>query len=120
MKSPPREDVDTGVAGAGLLDELSVAVRAGRLVALLKGEGLNQGTVDELLRPESIEALQAILTDHLHPESEHGARNDRRNPGFDNPGNGPAEGSGRSGDARPEKQDGQAARLGLLFGTEER
>ena len=120
MKSPRSADFDTGVAGAGPLDELSVAVRAGRLVALLEGEGLNQGTVEELLRPESIEALKAILTDHLYPESEHGTRNDRRNPGLDKPGNAPAEDPRHGGDARPERQDGQAAGLGLLFGTAER
>jgi hypothetical protein len=120
MKSPPRDDIDTSGAAAGLLDELSVAVRAGRLAALLKGEGLNRSTIEELLRPESLSALKAILNDHLCPESEHGTRKDRRNPGFDNPGNGSAAGSGHGGDARPRRTNGRAARLGLLFGTEER
>ncbi len=50
---------------AGRLDELSRAVRSGRLVRLLKGEGLSKNTVEELLRPESLLALQGILTDHL-------------------------------------------------------
>jgi hypothetical protein len=42
-------------------------VRAGRLVPLLKGVGLNRSTIEELLRPESLSALRAILTDHLFP-----------------------------------------------------
>jgi hypothetical protein len=64
MKPPPRDDLDTG-AVAGPLDELSRAVRSGRLVPLLKGEGLDRNTVEELLRPESLLALRRILTDHL-------------------------------------------------------
>jgi hypothetical protein len=106
MKSPPSDDIDTSGAAAGLLDELSLAGRAGRLMTLLKGEGLNRSTVDELLRPEGLSALKAILTDHLFPESEHGTRKDRRNPGFDNPGNRPTDGSGHGGDARPKRKDG--------------
>jgi hypothetical protein len=64
MKPPPRHDLHTG-AVAGRLDELSRVVRSGRLVRLLKGEGLSRNTVDELLRPESLLALRGILTDHL-------------------------------------------------------
>jgi len=40
-------------------------VRSGRLVRLLKGEGLSKSTVEELLRPESLLALRGILTDRL-------------------------------------------------------
>ena len=64
MKPPPRHDLHAG-AVAGRLDELSRAVRSGRLVRLLKGEGLSKNTVEELLRPESLLALREILTDHL-------------------------------------------------------
>jgi len=77
MKPPPTDDIDPA-ATAGLLNELSVAVRSGRLVRLLKGEGLNRTTVEELLRPESRSALKAILTDHLFPEAERCTRQDRR------------------------------------------
>jgi len=66
MKTPPRADLDHG-APAARLDEISRAVRARRLVPLLKGEGLTRSTVEELLRPESLWALKAILSDHLFP-----------------------------------------------------
>ena len=68
MKPPPGDDIDTSAA-TGLLDELSLAVRDGRLVRLLKGEGLSKRTVEELLRPESALKLKAILTDHLSGRS---------------------------------------------------
>jgi hypothetical protein len=68
MEPPPVDDIDTGAA-AGPLDELSRAVREGRLVRLLKGEGLTKGTVEELLRPESALKLKAILADHLSGRS---------------------------------------------------
>ncbi len=64
MKPRLVKDLDTSAA-AGPLDDLSLAVKEGRLVRLLKGEGLNKGTVEELLRPESALKLKAILTDHL-------------------------------------------------------
>jgi hypothetical protein len=64
MKPPPRHDLHT-CAVAGRLDELSVVVRSGRLVRLLKGEGLSKNTVEELLRPESLLALRGILFDRL-------------------------------------------------------
>ena len=70
MKPSPRQDLDAG-AVAGRLDELSRVVRAGRLVSLLKGEGLSKNTVEELLRPESLLALRGILTDHLSGTKEH-------------------------------------------------
>lgn len=69
MKPPRGDDLDTG-AVAGRLDELSQAVRAGRLVTLLRGEGLSRSTVEELLRPESLSALKGILTDHLFETKE--------------------------------------------------
>jgi hypothetical protein len=68
MEPPPVDDIDTSAA-AGLLDELSLAVRDGRLVRLLKGEGLTKRTVEELLRPESALKLKAILIDHLSGRS---------------------------------------------------
>ncbi|UCF47474.1 MAG: hypothetical protein JSU89_09885 [Myxococcales bacterium] len=64
MKQAPSDELDTG-AVAGRLDELSRVVRSGRLVRLLKGEGLSKSTVEELLRPESLLALRGILTDRL-------------------------------------------------------
>ena len=64
MKTPLRSARDTR-AVAGGLDEVSRAVRSGRLVRLLKGEGLSKSTVEELLRPESLLALRRILTDRL-------------------------------------------------------
>jgi hypothetical protein len=64
MKSPLRGARDTR-AVAGGLDEVSRAVRSGRLAGLLKGEGLSRNMVEELLRPESLLALRGILTDHL-------------------------------------------------------
>jgi hypothetical protein len=64
MKPPPTHDFDIDEV-AGRLDELSRVVRSGRLVRLLKGEGLSRNTVEELLRPESLSALRGILIDHL-------------------------------------------------------
>ena len=64
MKSPLRGAGDPRTV-AGRLDEVSRAVRSGRLVRLLKSEGLSKNTVEELLRPESLLALRGILTDHL-------------------------------------------------------
>lgn len=64
MKSPLR-GARNPRAVTGRLDEVSRAVRSGRLVRLLKGEGLSKNTVEELLRPESLLALRGILTDHL-------------------------------------------------------
>lgn len=69
MKLPPRDGIDT-LPAAGRLGELSSALRAGRLVGLLKGKALTRRTIEELARPESALALKAILTDHLFPESD--------------------------------------------------
>jgi hypothetical protein len=54
----------------------------GRLVALLRGEGLTKSTLQELLRPESVAKLRGILTDRSVPERED------HNPGPIQPGEG--------------------------------
>ena len=64
MKPPLRSTHDPRPVAGGL-DDVSRAVRSGRLVRLLKGEGLSKDTVEELLRPESLLALRGILTDRL-------------------------------------------------------
>lgn len=70
--------VDTAVA-AGNFDTLVAAVQAAGLVDTLKGEGpftvfaptdaafaaLPAGTVEDLLKPENIEQLAAVLTYHV-------------------------------------------------------
>ena len=68
MKPPSTDDIDSG-ANVGPLNEISLAVRTGGLVRLLKGQGLNRSTVDELMRPENLVKLKAILTHHLLPEN---------------------------------------------------
>lgn len=80
MKPPLRDDINTS-ATAGLLEEVLLAVRSGRLVGLLKGRGLNRSTIEELLRPESALSLKAILTDHLYPEGDHGSADGLRQSG---------------------------------------
>jgi hypothetical protein len=97
MQPPAKDDVATSGA-ADLLEEIHLAVRAGRLVGLLKGRGLNRSTIDELLRPESALALKAILTDHLYPEEDHRTRATRRNNEEEgDPGHTRAEGPHRGG-----------------------
>jgi hypothetical protein len=96
MKPPPRDDIDTNSA-AGLLEELSLAVRSGKLVALLKGKGLTRSTIEELLRPESALTLKAILTDQLFPEWDRVAHEGLRNRGEDDPGRGTADSPRRGG-----------------------
>jgi uncharacterized surface protein with fasciclin (FAS1) repeats len=73
-----KDIVDTAV-GAGSFKTLVAAVQAAELVDTLKGEGpftvfaptddafakLPEGTIDELLKPENKEKLQAILTYHV-------------------------------------------------------
>jgi len=73
-----KDIVDTAV-GAGSFETLVAAVQAAGLVDTLKGEGpftvfaptdeafakLPEGTLDELLKPENKEKLQAILTYHV-------------------------------------------------------
>lgn len=70
--------VDTAIA-TGQFETLVAAVQAAGLVDTLKGEGpftvfaptdeafaaLPEGTLDELLMPENVETLQAILTYHV-------------------------------------------------------
>lgn len=75
-----KDIVDTAV-GAGTFTTLVAAVEAAGLVETLKGEGpftvfaptdeafaaLPEGTVEDLLKPENIEQLTAILTYHVVP-----------------------------------------------------
>jgi uncharacterized surface protein with fasciclin (FAS1) repeats len=65
VMKPPRPTGSDTTAAESQLVELSTALKAGRLVALLKGEGLTRNTVEELLRPGSAAKLRVILTDHL-------------------------------------------------------
>lgn len=77
MKPPRRVKVDAAAAE----DPLALLIsefKAGRLVALLRGEGLTRSTVQELLRPESAAKLQAILTERVFSGHED------RNPGSEN------------------------------------
>jgi hypothetical protein len=64
MKPPRRVQVDAAAAEDPLALLIS-AFKAGRLVALLRGEGLTRSTVQELLRPESAAKLRAILTERV-------------------------------------------------------
>ncbi|MDN3556420.1 fasciclin domain-containing protein [Halomonas maura] len=75
-----KDIVDTAAA-AGQFETLVAAVQAADLVDTLKGEGpftvfaptddafaaLPDGTVDDLLKPENQQTLQAILTYHVVP-----------------------------------------------------
>ena len=79
-KSSTPDIVDTAVK-AGSFETLVTAVKAAGLVDTLKGEGpftvfapsdeafakLPEGTVEDLLKPENKEKLQAILTYHVVP-----------------------------------------------------
>ena len=72
--------VDTAVS-AGQFETLAAALTAANLVETLKGEGpftvfaptdeafarLPAGTVDELLKPENLDQLTAVLTYHVVP-----------------------------------------------------
>ncbi len=76
----PQDIVDTAV-GAGSFKTLVAAVKAAGLVETLKGKGpftvfaptdeafakLPAGTVENLLKPENKEKLQAVLTYHVVP-----------------------------------------------------
>ena len=64
MKPPRKIRLDTATA-EDPLEMLISAIRAGRLVALLRGEGLTRGTVEELFRPESAAKLRAILNERV-------------------------------------------------------
>jgi hypothetical protein len=118
MKSLPTDDIQIR-ATAGLLSELSLAVRAGRLVTLLKGEGLSKSTVEELLRPESASALKTILTDRLFRRPERGTQEDGRDLERE-PGERPRDGSGKDREARREREDDQAIGSSYLFRSVER
>lgn len=75
-----KDIVDTAV-GAGSFETLVAAVQAAGLVETLKSDGpftvfaptdeafaaLPEGTVEELLKPENIDQLTAILTYHVVP-----------------------------------------------------
>lgn len=62
MKPPFRPvDIDAPATEDPLAGVIS-ATEAGKLFALLQGEGLTAGAVRELLRPESASRLRAILT----------------------------------------------------------
>ena len=75
-----KDIVDTAV-GAGSFNTLVAAIQAADLVDTLKGEGpftvfaptdeafakLPEGTLDDLLKPENKEKLQAILLYHVVP-----------------------------------------------------
>jgi uncharacterized surface protein with fasciclin (FAS1) repeats len=79
-KKPSGDIVDTAV-GAGSFKTLVAAVKAAGLVEALKGEGpftvfaptdeafakLPAGTVENLLKPENVESLRAILKYHVVP-----------------------------------------------------
>ncbi len=79
MKSQP--DIVDIAASAGSFNTLVAAVKAAGLVETLKGTGpftvfaptdeafakLPAGTVDNLLKPENIDQLRAILTYHVVP-----------------------------------------------------
>jgi uncharacterized surface protein with fasciclin (FAS1) repeats len=75
---PQKDIVDTAIS-AGTFNTLVAAVQAADLVAALKGEGpltvfaptddafaaLPEGTVENLLKPENQEQLQAVLLYHV-------------------------------------------------------
>ena len=76
-----KKDIVDTAAGAGTFGTLVAAVEAAGLVETLKGDGpftvfaptdeafaaLPEGTVEELLKPENLEQLTAILTYHVVP-----------------------------------------------------
>ena len=76
-----KKDIVDTAAGAGSFNTLVAAVKAADLVETLKGEGpftvfaptddafakLPPGTLDDLLKPENKDKLQAILTYHVVP-----------------------------------------------------
>ena len=82
MKPPRRIKVDTAAAEETLTLS-DPAIEVGRLIALLRGEGLTKITVQELLRPESAAKLQAILPECAFSGSED------RNPGPEHQPGGP-------------------------------
>lgn len=79
-KAASKDIVDTAVA-AGQFTTLATALQAAGLIDALKGDGpftvfaptdaafakLPNGTVDDLLKPENIDQLKAVLTYHVVP-----------------------------------------------------
>ena len=77
--STPKKDIVDTAVGAGSFTTLVAAIQAADLVDTLKGEGpftvfaptddafakLPAGTVEDLLKPENKDKLQAILTYHV-------------------------------------------------------
>jgi hypothetical protein len=69
MKPPRRVKVETSaVAEPHALSNSEIEI--GRLVALLRGEGLTGSTLQELLKPESAAKLRGRLTDRPFPGRE--------------------------------------------------
>jgi hypothetical protein len=66
MKPPRRVKVETS-ASAEPRTSSGSAIAIGRLVALLRGEGLTENTLRELLRPGSVTKLRGMLTDCPFP-----------------------------------------------------
>lgn len=56
------------------LTPLIAAIEVGRLAALLRGQGLNRTTVEELLDPGTALKLRVILTEAAFPDGETDAR----------------------------------------------
>lgn len=71
---PPRKSDDDRATAVDSLKTLFSAFKTGRLVDLLKGNGLTRTTLEELLRPESTAKLKAILTDPVYGEPDGGDR----------------------------------------------
>ncbi len=83
IAAPAEKDIVDTAVGAGSFNTLVAAVKAAGLVETLKGEGpftvlaptdkafkkLPKGTVETLLKPENLKALQGILTYHVIPGS---------------------------------------------------
>ena len=79
--APHEKDIVDTAVGAGSFNTLVAAVQAADLVETLKSEGpftvfaptdeafakLPEGTIDDLLKPENKEKLQAILLYHVVP-----------------------------------------------------
>jgi uncharacterized surface protein with fasciclin (FAS1) repeats len=78
---PSKNDIVTTAVKAGSFDTLTAALRAAGLISTLQGEGpftvfaptdeafakLPEGTVENLMKPESKDKLTAILTYHVVP-----------------------------------------------------
>lgn len=69
----PKSHDSTGAA-TDSFDTLISAFKAGKLVELLKGNGLTRATLEELLRPESAVKLKALLTKQVFAGGDDGDR----------------------------------------------